>query len=260
MSRKVVRLTLDHLDELDGARAAPACSGSSTRYAAARVGRSPCRREGGLDLGGPARVGLVRAGGARRRPAGRATRSTRRAAFVAGRGRLPHRAGVTGRRAADDGVRRTRRTRRRARADAGAGHGPRPDRARRDRAPSRRSVTPAAGRRAAALLPVDFLAQRGLQDPPRRTRTTPRMRMDLRTALTWKDEVEAALEKLLGAVRPKPATEARRRTATRAAARLELELSGRWASGDELGELVEQRGLGAGADDASSRPRRPGRR
>jgi GNAT superfamily N-acetyltransferase len=32
--------------------------------------------------------------------------------------------------------------------------------------------------------------------------TTPRLRMDLRTALTWRDEVEQALERLMGAVRP----------------------------------------------------------
>ena len=33
--------------------------------------------------------------------------------------------------------------------------------------------------------------------------------MDLRSALTWRDEVEAALEKLIGVVRPapKPSTE-----------------------------------------------------
>jgi hypothetical protein len=30
------------------------------------------------------------------------------------------------------------------------------------------------------------------------------MRMDLRSALTWRDEVEAALEKLIGVVRPAP--------------------------------------------------------
>jgi hypothetical protein len=35
------------------------------------------------------------------------------------------------------------------------------------------------------------------------------MRMDLRSALSWRDEVEAALEKLIGVVRPapKPSTE-----------------------------------------------------
>ena len=30
--------------------------------------------------------------------------------------------------------------------------------------------------------------------------------MDLRSALTWRDEVEAALERLVGAVRPSPKT------------------------------------------------------
>jgi hypothetical protein len=32
----------------------------------------------------------------------------------------------------------------------------------------------------------------------------PRMRMELRSALTWRDELEAAVERLLGAVRPAP--------------------------------------------------------
>lgn len=57
---------------------------------------------------------------------------------------------------------------------------------------------------AQCLVPADFLAHVGF-----RTRrghpTTPRMRMDLRSALTWRDEVEAALERLVGAVRPSPA-------------------------------------------------------
>ena len=38
--------------------------------------------------------------------------------------------------------------------------------------------------------------------------TTPRMRMDLRTALSWRDEVESALERLVGAMRPAPKTRA----------------------------------------------------
>ena len=39
--------------------------------------------------------------------------------------------------------------------------------------------------------------------------------MDLRTAVTWQDEVEAALERLVGVGAPAPkATEARRRRAT----------------------------------------------
>ncbi len=34
----------------------------------------------------------------------------------------------------------------------------------------------------------------------------PRMRMELRSVLTWRDEIEAAVERLLGAVRPAPKT------------------------------------------------------
>jgi GNAT superfamily N-acetyltransferase len=56
------------------------------------------------------------------------------------------------------------------------------------------------------VVPVDFLGSVGFKTH-RAHGTTPRMRMELRSALTWKDEVEAALERLLGAVRPlrKPA-------------------------------------------------------
>jgi hypothetical protein len=42
------------------------------------------------------------------------------------------------------------------------------------------------------------------------------MRMDLRTTLSWREELEGALEKLLGAVRPAPKTTADHpRTTTR---------------------------------------------
>jgi GNAT superfamily N-acetyltransferase len=56
------------------------------------------------------------------------------------------------------------------------------------------------------VVPVEFLGSVGFKTH-RAHSTTPRMRMELRSALTWKDEVEAALERLLGAVRPlrKPA-------------------------------------------------------
>lgn len=60
-----------------------------------------------------------------------------------------------------------------------------------------------AGRRT-CLVPADFLAHVGFRTH-RWHPTTPRMRMDLRSALTWRDEVEAALEKLRGVVRPMPA-------------------------------------------------------
>lgn len=56
------------------------------------------------------------------------------------------------------------------------------------------------------VVPADFLGSVGFKTH-RPHDTTPRMRMDLRSALTWRTEVEAALERLVGAVRPakKPA-------------------------------------------------------
>jgi GNAT superfamily N-acetyltransferase len=53
------------------------------------------------------------------------------------------------------------------------------------------------------LVPVDFLSSVGFKTQ-RAHATTPRMRMDLRSALSWKDELESALERLLGVVRPAP--------------------------------------------------------
>ena len=51
------------------------------------------------------------------------------------------------------------------------------------------------------VLPADFLGSVGFKTQ-RAHPTTPRMRMELRTALSWKDEVELALERMWGAVRP----------------------------------------------------------
>lgn len=50
-------------------------------------------------------------------------------------------------------------------------------------------------------VPVDFLGSVGFKTH-RPHPTSPRMRMDLRTAVTWRDEVEAAIERIVGAVRP----------------------------------------------------------
>ena len=55
--------------------------------------------------------------------------------------------------------------------------------------------------RSTCVVPADFLGSVGFKTH-RPHGTTPRMRMDLRTALTWRTEVEAALERLVGAVRP----------------------------------------------------------
>jgi GNAT superfamily N-acetyltransferase len=65
------------------------------------------------------------------------------------------------------------------------------------------------------VTPLDFLTSVGFKTQ-RAHATTPRMRMDLRSALSWRDEVEAALERLLGAVRPAPKPRADHPRATRA--------------------------------------------
>lgn len=57
------------------------------------------------------------------------------------------------------------------------------------------------GRRPSCVVPADFLGSVGFKTQ-RAHGTTPRMRMELRAALSLKDEVEAALERLVGAVRP----------------------------------------------------------
>ena len=51
------------------------------------------------------------------------------------------------------------------------------------------------------LLPSDFLARVGFRTV-REHPVVPRMRMDLRSAVTWREEVESALGRLVGAVRP----------------------------------------------------------
>lgn len=58
------------------------------------------------------------------------------------------------------------------------------------------------GRGGRCLLPAEFLASVGFKTH-RAHPATPRMRMELRSTVTWRDEVEAALEKLVGVVRPK---------------------------------------------------------
>lgn len=52
-------------------------------------------------------------------------------------------------------------------------------------------------------VPADFLGAVGFKTQ-RPHPVTPRMRMDLRSALTWRDEVEAAIDRLVGAVRTPP--------------------------------------------------------
>lgn len=59
----------------------------------------------------------------------------------------------------------------------------------------------AQGRPGRCVVPQEFCERVGFKTQ-RAHNTTPRMRMELRSALTWRDEVEQALEKLLGVVRP----------------------------------------------------------
>lgn len=62
-------------------------------------------------------------------------------------------------------------------------------------------------------LPVEFLQQVGFKTHRPHPRH-PRMRLDLKSVLTWREEMEAALTKLLGAVRsPRPAAAAPRAVA-----------------------------------------------
>lgn len=57
------------------------------------------------------------------------------------------------------------------------------------------------GRRSGCLLPADFLGAVGFKTQ-RAHVVSPRMRMDLRSAISWREEVERAVERVLGAVRP----------------------------------------------------------
>ena len=59
----------------------------------------------------------------------------------------------------------------------------------------------ARGRTGHCVVPQGFCEHVGFKTQ-RAHPSTPRMRMELRSALTWRDEVEQALERLLGAVRP----------------------------------------------------------
>jgi GNAT superfamily N-acetyltransferase len=54
--------------------------------------------------------------------------------------------------------------------------------------------------KAACVIPAKFLMAVGFKTV-REHRTYPRLRLDLRTALTWREDMEAAVERLLAAVR-----------------------------------------------------------
>lgn len=107
------------------------------------------------------------------------------------------------------------------------------------------------------VVPVDFLGAVGFKTQ-RAHPVHPRMRMELKTALTWKDEVEQAVSALLGAVRrpavrPKPA---RPQGARRTAAGM-IELLDR-STGKAARPLVRERTAsgrpGGGLDGLAHRP------
>ena len=60
-----------------------------------------------------------------------------------------------------------------------------------------------AGRGGRCVLPVEFLGSVGFKTQ-RPHLTTPRMRMDLRSAISWRSEVRSAVERLTGVLRPAP--------------------------------------------------------
>lgn len=63
--------------------------------------------------------------------------------------------------------------------------------------------------RAACVIPARFLTAVGFKTV-REHRVYPRLRLDLRTALTWREDMEAAVERLLAAVRSPSLSQGRR--------------------------------------------------
>jgi GNAT superfamily N-acetyltransferase len=61
------------------------------------------------------------------------------------------------------------------------------------------------------VVPADFLVRVGFKTQRQHPRY-PRLRMDMGSVLTWREEVEQALEKILDVVRPRPVTPAAERT------------------------------------------------
>jgi GNAT superfamily N-acetyltransferase len=66
-------------------------------------------------------------------------------------------------------------------------------------------LRPPAHGRPGCVIPADFLLRVGFKTQRRHGRY-PRLRMETRSVLTWREDVEQALERLLDAVRPKPVT------------------------------------------------------
>ena len=199
MSRRVVGVTLDNLDDLPK-HCRRACTGSSRRTCGSRPRSSAPpswrRRPGspaccwsGAPAAGSSTATSCRSGFVLYAPP---TAVPRASAFptspvspdAVAAHRLPRAAGVP---------------RRRARPDAGAGRGQGPDPARRQghRGVRRR---PAGRGRATCVVPADFLLQRRLQDRPPAPALAAAAPGAAHARSAWKEDVEAALERLLGTV------------------------------------------------------------
>lgn len=63
---------------------------------------------------------------------------------------------------------------------------------------------PAAGRPRRCLVPADYLLAVGFKTV-RPHHRFPRLRLDLKNAVSWREDVEVALERLLGSMNPEPA-------------------------------------------------------
>jgi len=68
--------------------------------------------------------------------------------------------------------------------------------------------------KAGCVIPAKFLTAVGFKTV-REHRTYPRLRLDLRTALTWREDMEAAVERLLTAVRSPSLSQSRRASGAR---------------------------------------------
>ncbi|HET7328609.1 MAG TPA: GNAT family N-acetyltransferase [Nocardioidaceae bacterium] len=64
-------------------------------------------------------------------------------------------------------------------------------------------VTPAYAAHTTCVVPADYLAAVGFKTV-RPHHRFPRLRLELRNVLTWREDVEVALERILGSMRPEP--------------------------------------------------------
>ena len=107
----------------------------------------------------------------------------------------------------------------------------------------------------ACVLPVDYLLAVGFKTV-RPHHRHPRLRMELRSTLSWREDVEVALERLLGSMTPervcsgqaRPPSAAAEANAKRRAGRMACPPLKRRNRSDELGQVLEQRRLRLGAD------------